>query len=293
MSTKKWNALLKAVETGSLSRAAEEMGYTQSGITHMMNSLEAEVGFSLLERRWDGVRLTEAGEELLPDIRALIQAEERLQRRLEAIGASGGDRLCIGTYASISTQWLPPVLAKLHRDLPHTEIVLRVGWYEDMAQWLEQGSVDLLLGEKYERPDFLWIPLCDDPMLAILPERHPAADRESFSPDLQGDYPLLYESASPLAKKVLKAYGSSGGRLSISSEDESVIISMVRQEMGCGILPELCIRGRTQGVKVLPLKTPLFRPLGMTRTKSRPTGFAEQQLLSLLRRQVQQQAVLP
>ena len=62
MESKKLEALLMAVDLGSFTKAAEVMGYTQSGLTHMMNSLEREVGFTLLERGRGGVRLTKDGE---------------------------------------------------------------------------------------------------------------------------------------------------------------------------------------------------------------------------------------
>ena len=70
MDTKKIRALLTALEKGSLTAAAEEMGYTQSGLTHMMNSLEDELGIRLLVRSKGGVRLSPAGRELLPQMNA-------------------------------------------------------------------------------------------------------------------------------------------------------------------------------------------------------------------------------
>lgn len=66
MESKKLEALLMAVDLGSFTKAAEVMGYTQSGLTHMMNSLEREVGFTLLERGRGGVRLTKDGERVAP-----------------------------------------------------------------------------------------------------------------------------------------------------------------------------------------------------------------------------------
>ena len=50
MDTKKLEALAAAVEYGSFTRAAENLGYTQSGLTHMMNSLEKDIGFPVLLR---------------------------------------------------------------------------------------------------------------------------------------------------------------------------------------------------------------------------------------------------
>ena len=57
MDTKKLEALAAAVEYGSFTRAAENLGYTQSGLTHMMNSLEKDIGFPVLLRGRQGVRL--------------------------------------------------------------------------------------------------------------------------------------------------------------------------------------------------------------------------------------------
>ena len=55
MNIKKYEAFVRAVELGSLSKAAEELGYTQSGISHMMQSLEEEVGFPLMTRTSSGI----------------------------------------------------------------------------------------------------------------------------------------------------------------------------------------------------------------------------------------------
>lgn len=292
VSTRKWKALLKAVQMGSLSKAANTLGYTQSGITHMMNSLETEVGFPLLQRNWDGVHLTAVGEELLPDIQRLIDADERLQKHLENVNTSEEEHLNIGTYASISIQWLPSVLSALYWEAPRLTIELHVGWHGLMGEWLENGSTDLLLGEKYERPDFSWTPLYNDPLVAILPENHPAAGNAAFSSEDLDGFPLLYESGCLLAQKIIKAYGSSNKHLNIRSEDESVVISMVRQGIGCGILPELCIRGRADKLAVLPLKTPIDRSLGISRRKGRPESLAEQQLMAQLVAHVQQQTTV-
>ncbi|MBP3622591.1 MAG: LysR family transcriptional regulator, partial [Oscillospiraceae bacterium] len=62
MDAKKVQALLAAVDLGSLTSAASELGYTQSGLTHMMNSLETELGLTLLLRGKSGVRLSPAGQ---------------------------------------------------------------------------------------------------------------------------------------------------------------------------------------------------------------------------------------
>jgi len=66
MSFQKYMALLKTVELGSISRAAEQMGYTQSAISRMISDLENEWQVELLHRGRGGIEMTSAGQQLLP-----------------------------------------------------------------------------------------------------------------------------------------------------------------------------------------------------------------------------------
>ena len=66
MSLQKYEAFIKTVELGSLTKAAETLGYTQSGVSHMIQSLEDEVGTKLMHRDRSGIRMTSDGEQLLP-----------------------------------------------------------------------------------------------------------------------------------------------------------------------------------------------------------------------------------
>ena len=73
MDTDKCSALIRVLELGSLSAAAEDLGYTPSGISRMMAALESEVGFPLLIRSRDGIRPTPECDSMLPQFRRLIR----------------------------------------------------------------------------------------------------------------------------------------------------------------------------------------------------------------------------
>lgn len=83
MPVNKYEAFLKAAELGSLTRAAAELGVTQSAVSHMIGALEEELGFSLLKRGRGGARATADGERVLPAIR-------RHAELTRAAGADGG-----------------------------------------------------------------------------------------------------------------------------------------------------------------------------------------------------------
>ena len=81
MEAKKLEILMTAVDLGSFSKASEVVGYTQSGLTHLVNSLEREIGFPLIIRSHNGISLTEQGKELVPAIRQFLQANANLENQ--------------------------------------------------------------------------------------------------------------------------------------------------------------------------------------------------------------------
>lgn len=76
MELDRYRALVCAIETGSLSAAAEALQYTPSGVSRMVAALEEETGVPLLLREHSGVRPTKECEKLLPAIRDLLHAGE-------------------------------------------------------------------------------------------------------------------------------------------------------------------------------------------------------------------------
>ena len=73
MSLKKYEAFVRTVELGSLTKAAQSLGSTQSRISHVLNEREDEYGCRLMHRSRGGIELTEAGRLLLPRMQAILQ----------------------------------------------------------------------------------------------------------------------------------------------------------------------------------------------------------------------------
>ena len=78
MSLTKYRAFIKVVELGSLTKAAKQLGYSQPGISHMIDSLEAEMGFPLLIRNKDSIVPTESGKKILYYCHQIIKNEDSL-----------------------------------------------------------------------------------------------------------------------------------------------------------------------------------------------------------------------
>ena len=80
MDTKKYEVLEKTVELSSLTQAAQELGLTQSGVSHMLAAIEAELQLPLLKRTRTGARLTPEGEQMMPYIHEIVQQEKLLRQ---------------------------------------------------------------------------------------------------------------------------------------------------------------------------------------------------------------------
>lgn len=78
----KYLALVKTVETGSFTRAAQALNYAQSSVSKMVADLEAEWGMTLLERSKRGVCLTSAGEQVLPFLRKVLNDHAELEGQI-------------------------------------------------------------------------------------------------------------------------------------------------------------------------------------------------------------------
>ena len=180
MDTVRYRAFVTSVDTGSFTKAAEGLNYSTSGVSQLVNSLEEELGLPLLVRSRRGVTLTPAGQELLPSIRAVLQAEDRmLQTTSELNGLMRGE-VRIATYSSISSHWLPRIIKAFQKDYPQVHIHLMEGIRQEVYQWLMESQADIAFLSKVPDTAFDWIPLAEDPMVAILPKSHPLAEEKMY-----------------------------------------------------------------------------------------------------------------
>ena len=118
MDSKKFEILMTAVNLGSFSKASEVVGYTQSGLTHLINGLEREIGMKLIRRDHSGISLTEDGEALLPAIREYLSATAKLENQIETITQKRTATIRIAAYASLAMPRKMPRSVKPKRQKP-------------------------------------------------------------------------------------------------------------------------------------------------------------------------------
>ena len=237
MDTKKLEALAAAVEYGSFTRAAENLGYTQSGLTHMMNSLEKDIGFPVLLRGRQGVRLTPAGERIFPLIRNLLDADEALGREIGRINTNREETVRIAAYSSIAIHWLPEVIQQFRHNHPGVDVEIRMGNIEDVFRWVSEDKMNLGFASRQEGMTLEWVRLRDDPLLAILPPDYDLDGRHSFPVEGFSGEEFLMPSLG-FHQDILRVMRGGGAEPVYRSPQvsDNVIISMVEHGLGLSIL---------------------------------------------------------
>ncbi|MEU7673123.1 LysR family transcriptional regulator, partial [Streptomyces huasconensis] len=111
-------ALIAVSEAGSITRAAERLGYTVPALSQQLAKLEREAGAALLVRHHRGARLTGAGELLAGHARRVLDEMERARHELARLAGLSGGRLRLGTFQTAGIHLLPPVLSAFRRAHP-------------------------------------------------------------------------------------------------------------------------------------------------------------------------------
>lgn len=261
MDTFKIKAVLTALEKGSMAKAAEEFSYTPSALSHSIDSLEKELGVKLLERSPKGVKLSEEGKKLEQKLKAVINSEKELFDSAAIVSSGVKKRLRIGAYASISATFLPELLNGFKEKYPEISISITLGNY--LSTWLKEDLVDVVLAGEIH--DVEWLPVLKDEFMAVVPENM-FKDRKSISIDEL--YPYTYIMNETKVGDAVLDHSKFKEIIPLESEDYNAAIPLIREGMGFAFLPQLVLRKKQKGIKILKIEPSLYRTLGASYKKN-------------------------
>ena len=166
MDISKISAFLLAVEKKSFSKAAEELSYTPSALSHIADSIELELGIKLLNRTFNGVELNENGKQLIDKLYAVVETEKALISSANSLKESNVN-LRIGAYSSIAQRLLPDIIKKFKQENQKVKVSIKIG--NQLRAWLKEDISDVIFTDA--KPDNAkWHELLCDPYIALAPK---------------------------------------------------------------------------------------------------------------------------
>lgn len=253
MDLEKMKTLLCVLERGSLSAAAEAMGYTPSGISRMMASLEEELGFALLIRTREGIYPTQECEQMLHVIRNFVRSGHDCLLMAGKIKGMEIGHVIIGTAYSAFYRKLADLIKSFYEKYPGIKVEIIYGYSTELLEKLRSHQLDLcIISKREEVPG--WIPICKDPMMAWVPGDHPLADKTGVPLDAFANekYIDTYPDAD-----IDNAHIFSGSGIipntQFYTKDSYATWQMVDAGLGISMNNNLSSREWHGNVKVLPL----------------------------------------
>lgn len=264
MNISKIETFIKVIELGSLTKAAEQLGCTQSAVSHIINDLEEEFGFSLLARGRNGVKLTSDGERLVPTMRTLLNANEQLDQIAASVRGLASGTVRIGTFTSVAVHWLPRIIKDFNKLYPNIEFKLFNGDYHDIEKWLGERSIDIGFVALPMSGDCECTPLIEDRVLAVLPKNHPYAAKEYLPLKVLNKEPFisLLETSDHDVRHALEGTGVQP-KVRFFTKDDYAIIAMVEQGLGISIMPELLLKNSQSNIAAIELENHPTRVIGI------------------------------
>lgn len=261
---KRFIALQKIVELGSFSRAAENLGYTQSALSQMVSSLESEFSVKLLNRFRTGTKLTLEGEKIYPLIEKTVNQYFMVLEKVKEIRGLETGIVRMGTLASISAHWMPGLLKDFQSLYPGVEFVIHQGDYTSIQEWIKTGAIDFGFVNPKAVNGLEIIELKKGEMLAIVPENHHLATEKVIPLDRLTEEPfiLLEEGHYYEPLEAFKLIGKSPN-IKYTIHDDYAIMTMVEAGLGISILAELVLHRTNYHISLHQIEPPIYRTLAI------------------------------
>ncbi|MCU6713036.1 LysR family transcriptional regulator [Paenibacillus sp. J5C_2022] len=279
-------------KTGSLSRAAQHLHISQPAVSHTLKQLEEELGGALFFRTARGVKLTAAGEALLPYVTQAINFLALGEKTIAEQHQLQHGEIHIGASDTLCKHYLLPYLKEYHAQHPDIRIHITNRTTPETLRLLQEGAIDfgiVSLSAADTAPRGIQlrgsVPI-QDCLVAGTRFRHLAA--EPLSPEQLLQWPLLTLESGSGTRRYIDRYADDNG-IALSPEFELGSIDLLLQFAQSGFGLAFVIRDFVQdelesGMLVeIPLKAPIPpRHIGIALNDGVPLSAASQAFLALL-----------
>ncbi len=285
MSVNKYQMFLKTVECGSFSKAAAEMSFTQSAVSHAVQALENELNITLLSRNRGGVVLTADGRALLPRIEKLCAAHHDLMQSAAELNGMDAGFVRVATFSSVSAQWLPSILKSFGERYPNIEFEVVTGdYYGQSEDWILQGKVDCGFLRLPSVKHLQTYALYRDELQVILPCGHPLADSDPFPAASLSTEPFIfleegqdYEISAALDKMGIRP------NVKYTAREDRTMLAMVSKGLGISLLPELMVRHSPYPVVACRAPERFYRNIGIAVKDKKALSAATRRFVDYVR----------
>lgn len=288
MNTEYYRILQRTIEIGNITKAAELLGYTQSGISRIISKVEEELGTSIVIRNRTGIELCEHAKPLIETISKIVELENQLCQISDNIRKDANNTIRIATFRTAAVEIIPQLIKGYCEVDPliHFEITER-GRFSYVEEELQSGRADLAFTADFACADAGFLPLVRDYYYAVLPERHPLCREKLITAQMLSAYPFLISDAAEengVLRSYIASFHDQSELVHMKMLDDSMTVSMVEKGLGISIVAGAFLQGITKKVVIRPLAEEFYRTIGIVRAPNAPENETVEQFIRFVQR---------
>ncbi|WMT74615.1 LysR family transcriptional regulator [Bradyrhizobium sp. Ash2021] len=236
-------AFLSVARRGSFTRAAEDVGLSQSALSLSVRQLENELGLKLLDRTTRQVQLTTVGQTLVATGSRLVDELDATLRELRDIGEQHRGRVVMACVPAVARSLMPKCVAHCSAKWPNVSLSIDDSAASDVIRKVGRGEVEFGIASGQIASSELYVqPLMDDPFCLVCRRDDPMAKNRNVRWAELADRRLVMLSNTSGSRQVIETtLASAGTQVEVFLElaQPSSVLGMVEAGVGIAIVPEL------------------------------------------------------
>lgn len=191
MDTRQLNYILTIAECGSISKAANKLFISQSGLNQQLQRIEKELGISLFERDTHHLAITESGTIFLRYARETLNREKQMYAMISDVMDGNVGEIRVNLAMEQGIELFCEIFPEFHAKYPLVELKLEDHIVYDQYKFLAEGKLDIgmVMVKNHEIEDLEYVHLAEERFLLGVPSGHPLT--RFYQPTADGDYPEM------------------------------------------------------------------------------------------------------
>ncbi|ENP7130964.1 LysR family transcriptional regulator [Raoultella sp. YJ] len=283
-----WRLVVAVADAGNISRAAEEIGMTQSGASQAIAQLEASLGFPVFTRERRYIGMTALGAQVVEHARNMLSQLSAIRELADKGRNINRGHIRLASFPSVTSTLLPGLLRDVKRLHPGIEVILLEGSDEEVEEWLAADTVELgvVMNPGPGRAELV---IGQDAWVAVIPASHRLAQHartDGITLAALADQPFILATGGCVVngKSLMEKTGFPLSDIRVTVRDWISACKLVGEEMGVALVPESALPETLRNLCVVPVTPAIHREFGLVCSSSGTSSDATQALLNALRK---------
>lgn len=281
-----WRLLVAIADTGNLSRAALDVGITQSGASQALAQLETDLGVQVFVRERRGMRVTALGETVVAHARHMLDSLRAIRTLAAESRGLGNARVRLASFPSVISAVIAPRLTAFRQRHPGIEVIAIEGTDVEVETWLADDAIDVgvVLNPPSSRHA---LTLGQDAWVGLVPTSHPLGRRASRAGVTLAEmatlpFILATGGCHVNAQQLMTDAGLTLTDIRVTVRDWASACVLVREGLGVAIVPASTVPDDLRGVRRLALQPTIHRRFGLAASQAGAASPAVQAFLQAM-----------